>query len=606
VASQYRGSSPAPRSRRFPSVVGSLVATAVLLIASLAAFLGAAGWAAADGPLTVQPLYPPAPPPASIPIRHIVIIAQENHAYDNFFGTYCRSTGSDCPAAGAGFPPNLCVPIHPYLSGTPCERPYPATNATDAQPWDLPHTWNASHLAYDGGKMDGFYDAEGGDNRTFLYYDGSTIPYYWDLAQEYALGDDFFSSDLSYSLPNHWNLFAAQAPVSSYTNLMYGPGLQVANWTYHPGFLRPYQRAYLNESNVTPTIATELLDRPDLSWKYYDQAIPLGPAAYGAAIRNGTAWNYWDPEVARAQAYLDPALNAHWVNRSTFVGDALNGSLPNVSWVLPSFNESDHPMAEVVLGMAWVQKVINAVERSPEWNSTAVFLTWDEYGGFYDHVAPPQIDAYGLGFRVPLLVISPYTPEGAVVPSEGYFESLLRFIEYRFGLAPLTSRDAHAPLPLGYFDFAARPRAPELLPASNSSVYPTAFQPLGPPGTPGSLSLTTGPSGAVLRWSPPSGGAPVTGYLVSVREPGTFAVTSFDVPGAADAVTVTGLAMPNATEFTVTAFAGPVQGAPVSLGPTGPSPMVTDLIALGVLGVAAAVAAAVWIRARAKGRTATR
>jgi phospholipase C len=497
--------------------------------------------------------------------------------------------------------------LHPYLPTGACIRPFPALNNTGAQPRDLPHTWNSSHYAYDHGRMDAFYDAEG-TPVTFLYYDGRTIPFYWGLAERYALGDDFFSSDLSYSLPNHWSLFAGQAPESSYYNLMYGPGLQVQNWTQPSHPLLPYQRAYLTESTATRTVADELVGRPDLSWKYYDTAIPLGPASYQRAISNSSAWNYWNPAIGKAETYLDPLLNPHWVNRESFFADAAAGALPNVSWVLPDFNESDHPIAEPALGMAWVDSLVSAVERSPEWGSTAVFLTWDEYGGFYDHVPPPQIDAYGLGFRVPLLVISPYTPQGEIVGSLGYFESLLHFVEYRFGLASLTSRDAQAPLPLAYFDFSAAPRPPILFPPSNASAYPGRLQALGPPGAVTALGASAGTDSVTVHWTTPVGGAPVTGYRVAYRPSSGGNVSTLVVDGGSDGVEVGPLAAGTSYSFTVSPFAGSVSG-PTS-GPVVATPQAPVLLSAQwpwFAGAGAAAAAVVgWVFFRRRARPADR
>ena len=132
--------------------------------------------------------------------------------------------------------------------------------------------------------------------------------------------------------------------------------------------------------------------------------------------------------------------------------------------MIPGPRFSDHPSANLSAGESYVASVVDAVARSPEWYSTAIFVSWDDYGGFYDHVAPPSVDALGLSFRVPLLVISPYTPAGLIVHSLGYFESLLHFVEWRFGLGCLTARDCQAPLPLDYFNFQSPPRAPYLFP----------------------------------------------------------------------------------------------------------------------------------------------
>ena len=154
--------------------------------------------------------------------------------------------------------------------------------------------------------------------------------------------------------------------------------------------------------------------------------------------------------------------------------------------MIPGAAFSDHPPANMTAGESFVANLVNAVEQSALWSSTAIFLTWDDYGGFYDHAAPPRVDPLGLSFRVPLIVISPYTPRGAVVHDSGYFDSLLHFVEWRFNLTCLTVRDCNAPLPLGYFDFHQHPRPPMLFPTDPMSArYPmTAGLTVanGPPG----------------------------------------------------------------------------------------------------------------------------
>jgi phospholipase C len=146
--------------------------------------------------------------------------------------------------------------------------------------------------------------------------------------------------------------------------------------------------------------------------------------------------------------------------------------------VIPGATFSDHPqLANLSNGEAYVAQTIDAVERSPDWKSTAIFLTWDEYGGWYDGVAPPKVGDLGLGIRVPLLVISPYTPLGAVVNSLGDFDSLLHFVEWRFGLGCLTTIDCDAPLPFGYFNFNQTARAQIIFPTNyTKATYPMPLQ----------------------------------------------------------------------------------------------------------------------------------
>ncbi len=622
-----RGSPPVggPRGRRGPwgAVPGvrtlALISVALLLVVPVLPMIPptgevrpvVAGSARPEGIAPeVSAVFAPPPSPGAIPIQHIVFIMQENHAYDNLFGTYCPVAGPSCPTTSVGLPNGTCIPRDPAVASGPCIAPSPVVDPATAQPTDLLHTWTSSHRAYNNGSMNGWFPAELNSTLPYRYYDGSTIPTYWDLAEQYALGDNFFSSTLSYSLPNHWYMFAGQAPPISEYYLMYGPGQEVQNQSAPHRGLYGYQQQYLNESNATPTFADELLTS-NISWKYYDTPVPHGGAGYNQSLADGLAWNYWNPGVAKAETYLNPTLNAHYVPRDQVLADAAAGNLPQLSWVLPSFNQSDHPIAELPTGEAWVASVIDALERGPEWNSTAIFVSWDEYGGFYDQVAPPQIDAYGLGFRVPVLVISPYAREDYVDPQLGYFESVLRFMEYRFGLAPLTARDANAPLYLDAFDFSQAPRPPLLFnttgnPSGPTAVYPAPLQPMAPPPAPSGFAVGIRGGVATLSWSLPSGGGSVDGYRVlfgPASDPTEFNET---MNGAATGGTVGNLTPGTSYVFRLIAF-GPQASSPPTapVSATAPSGILgwvrsnLGLVALGsAAAVAGAVIAAVWVHRR--------
>lgn len=415
--------------------------------------------------------------PSSLPIRHIVIVMLENHAFDNLFGSYCPNTGPYCPVAVNGVPPGTCVPYDPQSPGLGCVRPY-SYNATQLSTKDPAHGWNSTIRAIDQGGMDGFYLAENIGRLPFGHYNGSTIPVYWDLAQQYALGDGFFSSALSYSLPNHWYLLAGQTPPSAVNQTSLQTMAQ--------------RHTYLNESNRTRAVEDLLNASPSVTWRFYDSALPSYQSAINqqAGVVATSAYDYWSPLLAKAETYTS-WYAAHFVPRSELFTDAMNGHLPNVSWVMPAFPFSDHPPANLSSGETFVASLVNAVESSPQWSSTAVFLTWDDYGGFYDHVAPPRIDPLGLSFRVPLIVISPYTAAGMVVHDLGYFDSLLHFVEWRFGLGCIAPRDCQAPLPLGYFDFLMKPRAPLLFPTDPlNASYPMASLPSSAVGSLGGSVLS--------------------------------------------------------------------------------------------------------------------
>lgn len=416
------------------------------------------------GPFALESYLTNSGPTAPIPIQHIVIVMMENHAFDNYFGTYCPTIGPYCTAPVNGIPPGTCIPKDPNNRSGVCVAPYPFTAQKLTTP-DIPHDWNATIKSINGGAMNGFYAAERHGAEPLGYYNGSTLPVYWDMAEQYGLGDTFFSSALSYSLPNHWYLMAGQAPRNSVNISTLGT--------------KGEKHAYLNESNATRTVQDLLNNSPSVSWKYYDWSL----SSYATAINEprggaapGSAYSYWNPLAARYESYTSWYVH-HFVPRSDFFNDTQSGQLPDISWVIPDTGFSDHPPSNLTQGEAYVASVVDAVESSTAWNSTAVFLTWDDYGGFYDHFAPPRIDPLGLSFRVPLIVISPYTPQGLVVHSLASFDSLLHLVEWRFNLGCLTPRDCNASLPLDYFDFGQHPRAKILFPTDPAAArYP---MPLG-------------------------------------------------------------------------------------------------------------------------------
>ena len=425
-------------------------------------------------------------------IDHIVFLEQENHAFDNFFGTYCPATGPRCPDAADGLPSGTCVPTNPATNSSPCVAPYNLT-ARQLVISDLPHNWNSTHTAWNGGLMKGFYGAELNRTETFGHYNGTTIPDYWDLAEEYGLADDFFSSSATFSLANHWYAVAATAPNESYTVKVENVGIPASRLF-----------TYLNESNATPSVEDSLL-RSSTSWVDYD--FPLGKYSnFTQPHSNAQAYSYWNPLAARAQSYLAKS-RPHFESRNQFFVDARNGSLPNLSWLIPLPFESDHPPASLATGQDWVTSVVDAVESSPEWNSTVLFISWDEYGGFYDHVAPPQLDAYGDGFRVPLLAIGPWVRQGAINHHAMDFGSILHLMEARFNLSCLGVRDCNATMPLNLFDFSRGPRAPLFLPQYPNAAYAMPLQtsgklpPYGPWDTPPPPPGVEIPPVGVTDWS---------------------------------------------------------------------------------------------------------
>ncbi|MDA4117813.1 MAG: alkaline phosphatase family protein [Thaumarchaeota archaeon] len=312
------------------------------------------------------------------PIQHVVIIMQENHTFDNYFGTF--------PGAnGIRNDPSL---VHPYHITGPVV--------------DLCHSTSCAHSAYDKGKMDNFLQAEH-SNETFGYYNQQDIPYYWSLAQNYTLFDNYYTSAMGPSLPNHLYLVAGQDG-----GVADGVSPQSPN---------------MNIGSIV-----DKLSAGHVSWAYYSPYYVGNENALGLVS-----------SVANNQSRM-----ADFKYESQFIGDVQGGNLPGVSYVMANDGQNEHPPYDLGAGQAWVRSLIDAIQGSQYWSSTAIFLTWDDYGGWYDHVAPPQVDKHGLGFRVPLLLISPYAKHGYIDHTLSDHTSLMKFVERTFNLGSLTQRDAGA------------------------------------------------------------------------------------------------------------------------------------------------------------------
>jgi phospholipase C len=376
---------------------------------------------------------------AASPITHIVFIIKENHTFDNYFGTFPGADGATTGLLSDG-------------------RIVPLSHTPDPLLADIEHTPQAAQIAYDHGKMDGFDkipdSIQHGQDVSMSQYYERDIPNYWAYARQFLLADHFFTPILGPSFPNH---LVTIAGTSNQTVANVHDSVP-ETWGCDSGPHASVQAAHTNGKTYytypcfdIPTLADEL-DARGLSWRYY--APPVQQPGY--------IWNSFD---AISGVRLDPALwNRHVVPDTTFVTDVERGTLPAVSWIVTDPADSDHPPASICQGENWTVRQLNALMTSPLWQSTAVFLTWDDFGGFYDHVAPPQVDAWGYGMRVPLLIISPYVKAHTVYHPVAQFGSVLRFIERRFGLAPLGNRDQpDTPDLMDAFDFSQPPLAPLVL-----------------------------------------------------------------------------------------------------------------------------------------------
>ncbi|MDT4893138.1 MAG: hypothetical protein QOE97_2173 [Pseudonocardiales bacterium] len=431
-------------------------------------------------------------------IQHVIVIMQENRSFDTYFGTYPGADG--IPMSGGH--PTVCVPSG---TGAPCVRPYPDHADVNG---GGPHAHVDAVADVNQGTMNGFMAqlnlarhqcANSTDPActatnhpdVMSYHTASDIPNYWAYAKNYVLQDHMFEPNSSWSLPAHlftvseWSGFCTLHNVpSSCINALQSP-----DYPGHFGLPGPAIKAGTTGGSkpiYAWTDLTYLLHAGAVSWGYYvasgtepdcqlDSALTCAPVKQDAATPG-----IWNPlpwfDTVRADGQEDNIQST-----SKYFAAAKAGTLPNVSWVIPSGADSEHPPSPVSRGQSWVTSLVNAAMQGPEWDSTAIFVVWDDWGGFYDHVNPPVVDANGYGLRVPGLVISPYAKKGYIDHQTLSFDAFAKFIEDDFlNGSRLDPRTDGRPDPrtsvrenasvLGNlvkdFDFTQPPRAPLLLPVN--------------------------------------------------------------------------------------------------------------------------------------------
>jgi phospholipase C len=373
-------------------------------------------------------------PTTNTPIKHLVVLMQENHSFDNYFGTY--------PGAN-GFSPDTCMPVDPFdPSNTECVKPF-HIGSGKVDMFDPDHSQETSELQYDDGKLDGFVYAlnlRNQDGRLAMaYYDEQDLPYYWNIADQYVLFDNFFSSVQGGSFENHMYWVAAT------TGQKDGQTLQesLAN---------------------TPTIFDRLQEK-GISWKFYVQNYEptLNYRTASQFPANRASQVTWVP-LLNIDRFLDnPDLFSHIVDLSEYYTDLVNGTLPSVAFIVPS-GPSEHPPSSVQSGQRFVKTLIQSLMQSHYWDNSVFAWSYDDWGGWYDHVVPPQVDQDGYGFRVPALLVSAYARRGYIDHTQLDFTSFLRFIEDNWSLAPLAQRDAQANSIVSALDFTQPPRPAQFLP----------------------------------------------------------------------------------------------------------------------------------------------
>lgn len=344
--------------------------------------------------------------PGTTPIQRIIVLMKENHAFDNYFGTY---PGVD------GIPPNVTLPDG--SGGTVSPHWLDATSTPD-----LPHDRQAMIGAYDNGSNDGFAAVanaagSGLGNVSVGYYDYRELAGYWGLASNFTLADRYFASMLGPTIPNRMYSIAGTA-AGLITNPLRGMRVDV------------------------PTIFDQLQAR-GISWRYY----------YSTSL-------LFDPTpLYVAHIAANASMAANLVPLSHLAGDIMAGNLPSVTYIDPSSELpgalaiNEHPPGDVTTGEAWTLGIVASLMASPMWNTSALLITYDESGGFYDHVPPPQVDEWGYGFRVPMIVVSPFAKRSFVDHGAMDHTSILKLIAANWNLPSLTPREANASDMLSAFSF---------------------------------------------------------------------------------------------------------------------------------------------------------
>ncbi len=419
----------------------------------------------AAGPASVQPVGA-APPTAAVEryraelrkhVKHIVVIIQENRSFDNFFKDFPGADSADTGMSHSG-----PVALHPV------DLDFPA---------DVDHQHRAFVQEYDGGRMDGWDVAMTSPRQAptfpYAYVPRAQIEPYWTMASRWTLADKMFQSNTGPSFPAHLYLIAGESDLTASnpnhletTHFAWGcdsPPNATVTRIDALGVEVPGPFPCLD----FPTIA-DRAEAAGVSWRYY--APPLDSL--------GSIWSAFD-------AIKHIRYGPLWQNvispETRVLDDARHGDLPAITWVVPTAANSDHPFPHHATagdiastgqyGPDWVASVVNAVGEGPLWNSTAIFVVWDDWGGWYDHVTPPELDRMGLAFRVPFIVISPYARRGYVSHVRHEFGSVLKFTERAFDLPSLNTTDTRSDALRDCFDFSQAPEAFAPIPSLHRAAF---------------------------------------------------------------------------------------------------------------------------------------
>jgi phospholipase C len=378
-------------------------------------------------------------------IQHIVVIMQENRSFDHMFNGFPGADTVQSGMNGSSAVPLAVVP----LGGTP----------------DVSHSHTTWWAQWDQGKMDGF----GAQSMLpYSYVQRSDVQPYWDMAQRFTIGDRMFQSNTGPSFVAHQYMIAGQSgnasenPDGNVWGCDAPAGERVAlvgpNGTDLPGVYPCFDYQTM----------ADLLDAKGVTWKYYAPGTSDSFYIISAfqAIKHIRFGQDWQSNVISPETQV--------------LTDIANGRLAQVTWIVPTLNNSDHPGAPAQ-GPDWVASIVNAIGASPMWSSTAIFVSWDDWGGWYDHVSPPQVDQMGLGFRVPVIVISPYAKLGYVSHTQHELGSTLKYMETVFKLPSLGARDSVSDDFSDCFDYTQKPTPYVKVKTGHSVAFFMQQKPSGAP-----------------------------------------------------------------------------------------------------------------------------
>jgi phospholipase C len=407
------------------------------------------------------------------PIEHIVLVIQENRTFNDFFATFPGADGSTTGQIAAD--PQCGIASNESIALTKTGL----LTKLRGKPEDLDHAYTSYQTARDGGAMDGFDEIDFGHGAgpectfPYRYTDHHYIEPYWQLAAQYTLAEHMFTTQGSSSFTAHQDLIAGDTVIAPDEALINLPSCSGPKCIWGCDAPPNTHTSLITKNDVfkpaagpfpclTYRTVRDLLDAKGITWRYY--APPMCCEAFGKlmsafdaikAVRYGPEWTDGHISTPQTNIFADISLN----------------QLQQVSWLIPDEEDSDHPGTSSDSGPSWVGDVVNAIGQSPYWSSTAIIILWDDWGGLYDNLAPPQEGYGGLGFRVPTIVVSPYAKPGYISATQYEFGSILKYIEQNWRLGSLRRGDRRASSIIDCFDYGQKPIAFKSIATKYSRSY---------------------------------------------------------------------------------------------------------------------------------------